>query len=147
VPSNLLNKITKRIQRRLYRVFGGVLGPLEKFDVIKKYKFYYCYENTVGINGYVSEKLFDCLYSGVVPIYWGAPNIKELIPFKCYIDGFSFKNQKDVYEFINSMTYEEYCKYLNEARDFLNSEYMERFTVKSSVENILSVVSKGLQTS
>ena len=37
------------------------------------------YENEKDI-GYVSEKVYHALLSGSVPIYWGAPDVKKLIP-------------------------------------------------------------------
>jgi hypothetical protein len=137
VPKRIFSLVAKYAQRHLISVFSGELHPLEKFEVIKKYNFYYCYENTVGINGYVSEKLFDCFYSGVVPIYWGAPNIKALIPYECYIDGDRFETDKDLYTFIKGMSYDAYRGYLQQARAFLSSKEMERFTVRNSIDCVL----------
>lgn len=138
LPQNLFHALAKYMQKDLIKVYKGELSPLEKFDVIKKYNFYYCYENTTGINGYVSEKIFDCFYSGIVPIYWGAPNVRELIPYDCYIDGNDFKDEESLYNFIKGMSYETYRNYLEEARIFLKSKEMERFTVKYSIDCILS---------
>lgn len=92
----------------------------------------------MGINGYICEKIFDCFYSGIVPIYWGASNVHELIPYKCFIDGNAFSSEGELYEFISSMTYETWCSYLEQAIVFLRSKEMERFTVKNSVECILA---------
>jgi hypothetical protein len=138
LPKSFFHSLASRVQQDLIKVYGGELAPLEKFDVIKKYNFYYCYENTIGINGYVCEKIFDCFYCGVVPIYWGAPNIKELIPYDCFIDGRDFKDEESLYAFIKGMSYETYLKYLEQARIFLESNEMERFTVKNSINCVLS---------
>jgi len=132
----------KSAQKNLIRVFKGELKPLEKFDVIKKYNFYYCYENTIGINGYVCEKIFDCLYSGVVPIYWGAPNISKLIPYKCFINGAEFKDHENLYKYLKEMDYNTYRTYLEQAREFLHSQAMDRFSVKSSIEYIFKPLNK-----
>ncbi|MBK7706925.1 MAG: hypothetical protein IPJ30_14455 [Acidobacteria bacterium] len=126
------------MQKDLIKVYKGELAPLEKFDVIKKYNFYYCYENTIGINGYVCEKIFDCFYCGVVPIYWERQNIKELIPYDCFIDGREFKDDESLYAFIEGMDYQTYRHYLEQAQVFLRSPEMERFTVKNSIDCILS---------
>jgi hypothetical protein len=45
-----------------------------KVDILRRYRFCLVMENQRQ-NGYITEKLFDCLPSGVVPIYWGAPDI------------------------------------------------------------------------
>lgn len=42
-----------------------------KIDIIKDYNFNICYENSMG-EGYVTEKLFESLLAGCVPIYWGS---------------------------------------------------------------------------
>lgn len=141
LPKTAFDSLAVFVQKDLIRVFKGELTPLGKFEVIKNYNFYYCYENTTNINGYISEKIFDCFYSGIVPIYWGAPNIKELIPYDCFIDGRDFSGEADVYLYIKSMDYERYKKYLTEANRFLESPEMERFTVESSINNILRPLS------
>jgi hypothetical protein len=137
LPEKLFHGIAKYAQKELIRVYGGTLTPLGKYEVIKQFRFYYCYENTVGINGYICEKIFDCFYSGIVPIYWGASNVDELIPYKCFIDGNEFSSERELYEFISSMSYETWSSYLEQAAVFLRSKEMERFTVKNSVECIL----------
>lgn len=137
VPPKLFHSIAKFAQRKLRKVYKGELKPLEKFDVIREYNFYYCYENTIGINGYVCEKIFDCLYSGIVPVYWGAPNISKLIPYKCFINGEDYNDEKSLYKYLKEMDYDTYRGYLEQAREFLNSQAMDRFTVKSSIGFIL----------
>lgn len=42
---------------------------------IARYKFVIAYENSV-CNDYITEKLWRPLNLGVVPIYFGAPNVK-----------------------------------------------------------------------
>lgn len=145
VPSDIYRRIAAYLQRDLINVFRGELKPLEKFDVIKNYNFYYCYENSTDINGYISEKIFDCFYNGLVPIYWGAPNIGELIPYNCYIDGSKYESEEELYSFIKTMKYDQYRSYLEEANRFLLSQEMDRFTVKSSVGNILTPLMKHIR--
>ena len=144
IPKNIFQSLAAFMQRNLIKVYKGELKSLEKFDVIKKYNFYYCYENTIGINGYVCEKIFDCLYSGIVPVYWGAPNISELIPYQCFIDGTKFKDEASLYTFIKKMKYTEYRNYLEQARIFLHSKEMERFTVSNSIQCIIAPLKKVL---
>lgn len=51
----------------------------EKICVYRNYYYVFAYENEKDI-GYVSEKVYHALLSGSVPIYWGAPDVKKLIP-------------------------------------------------------------------
>ena len=53
--------------------------------MLRKYRFSFCLENSIT-NGYISEKIFDCLYAGVIPLYLGAPNINNYVNKYCFID-------------------------------------------------------------
>lgn len=136
----LFQKIASVAQRNLIRVFKGPLPPLGKFDVLREYNFYYCYENTTGIPGYVSEKIFDCLYYGIVPIYWGAPDVGQFVPPSCFIDGEKFSSDEDVYEYISTLPYDEYARHLAAARNFLASSDLDRLTVRAWVDHLLAAV-------
>ncbi len=47
-----------------------------KAEFLKQYKFYICPENA-SVKGYVTEKVFHCIGSGCIPIYWGSDNNPE----------------------------------------------------------------------
>jgi alpha(1,3/1,4) fucosyltransferase len=47
-----------------------------KHEFLESYRFNLCPENT-NYQGYVTEKIFDALYSGCIPIYWGSNNNPE----------------------------------------------------------------------
>ena len=38
-------------------------------------------ENSIAVD-YVTEKIYDALAAGCIPIYWGAPNIESFVPTK-----------------------------------------------------------------
>lgn len=42
-----------------------------KFKFLANYRFNLCPENSLG-EGYITEKIFDSIRSGCIPIYWGA---------------------------------------------------------------------------
>lgn len=44
-----------------------------------RYKFYLAFENS-RTTDYVTEKAFHALVCGVVPVYLGAPNVREFMP-------------------------------------------------------------------
>ena len=56
-----------------------------KREFIKKYKFTIAFENTRA-KGYTTEKLWDPLLVGSIPIYWGNPEIGEYVNKDCMID-------------------------------------------------------------
>jgi hypothetical protein len=61
-------------------------GRATKLDILRRYRFNLAYENCID-HDYVTEKWFDCLLAGCVPVYLGAPNIADFAPsLDCYID-------------------------------------------------------------
>jgi alpha-1,3-fucosyltransferase 10 len=65
-----------------------------KQSVIARYKFTLAFESSV-CRDYVTEKFFDPLLAGSVPVYLGAPNIAELAPADdCYVDASRFESPR-----------------------------------------------------
>jgi len=103
-------------------------GPVDdKYEAMSRYRFAICYENMV-LNGWITEKLFDCLYSGVVPIYLGAPDIAEAVDPECYIDFRRFGSYESLDRYLASLTDAEYEGYRVAARDYLTSARFRRFS-------------------
>ncbi len=48
-------------------------------DILPGYKFYLAFENSISTD-YVTERLFLALVAGVVPVYYGAPNVRDFLP-------------------------------------------------------------------
>lgn len=91
----------------------------EKIEVLKNYRFSICFENTKDRKGYISEKIFDCFAAGVVPVYWGAPNVEDFIPPECFIDMRAFSSYEELYTFLKNMSKETYEQYLVAIQTFL----------------------------
>ena len=52
-------------------------GRNSKLNLYRKYKFVIAFENAIE-EDYVTEKFYDPLLAGSVPVYLGAPSIKKL---------------------------------------------------------------------
>lgn len=63
-------------------------GPDSKYEAYRKCEFAVVMENNNSIPGYVTEKIFNALAAGCIPIYEGYP--AGDIPGDCYIDGSKF---------------------------------------------------------
>jgi hypothetical protein len=48
-------------------------------SVLPSYKFYLAFENSITVD-YVTERVFHALVRGVVPVYLGAPNVRDFMP-------------------------------------------------------------------
>jgi hypothetical protein len=105
------------------RKFLNWRGPIEdKLECLSHYKFAFAYENTKGMNGYITEKIFDCFAARTVPIYWGAPNIGEWIGEECFIDASRYSSVQELHQYLESIDEVRYQLYLDAAESFLNSE-------------------------
>lgn len=92
------------------------IGPGQKLkhDLIARYKFTLAFENSV-CEDYVTEKFFDPLLVGSVPVYLGAPNVEEYAPGEnCYIDVTKFENPRALATFLVDLAADDeaYTRYL-----------------------------------
>jgi hypothetical protein len=72
----------------------------ELLNVFNKYKFILCFENSYN-NGYITEKIFNCLFSKSIPIYKGSPIIGKYINNSAFISLEKFNN--DIFEKIKNI--------------------------------------------
>lgn len=136
-PENWIHTLSKWIQKDIVRVYKGEVAPLEKSRVLNNYKFNFCFENTNNISGYVTEKIFDCFFSKTVPIYFGAPNIGELVPKDLFIDFRNYKSLNDLYIFMKSFTAKQAVDMFLKQEEFLKSSASYNFRVSKFVETIV----------
>jgi alpha(1,3/1,4) fucosyltransferase len=117
-----------------HRCYIGSIA--HKLPYLQNYKFAICYENMIT-KTYITEKIFDCMHAGCIPIYWGAEQISSFIPHNAYIKRENFKSDRALYRFINSMSRTDQGNYLKAAHDFFNSKEAAKFSIQSFVETIL----------
>lgn len=111
-----------------------------KNEVLQKYKFSICYENSRDIPGYITEKIFDCFFAGCVPVYLGASNITEQIPTDTFIDKRKFESYEEVYNYLKNMPDKEYIDYLDAIKEFIKSEKIYPFSAEYFAHTILDVI-------
>lgn len=128
-------KLSKIIDIASYKSYKGRVE--NKKDILSNYKFSICYENARDIPGYITEKIFDCFFSGCVPVYWGAPNITDLIPEDCFIDRRNFNSNEELYNYMKNMTLADYNGYIDRIIKFINSEKIYPFSAEYFVETII----------
>lgn len=90
-----------------------------KHEMMRRAKFALVYEN-MRYNDYVSEKIYDAINAGTVPIYLGAPNIREYVPEACFIDKDKFGTYEELYDFIKNMSDEVYMSYISCMQNFVS---------------------------
>lgn len=129
-------------RRNLYHAYWLNLREIEsiykgscnsKYEVLKNYQFCLCFEN-MKMDGYITEKIFDCFYAGTIPLYMGAPNILEYIPEQAFIDCRKYSSWTEMWGDVKNMSDHEISAMREAGRDFLQSDAGKKFF--HSMENI-----------
>ncbi len=150
----LRNKIIRKIFKIIEKInfFRGLFkknlivyrGTIpEKRAILSRYKFSICFENARNIPGYITEKIFDSFFAGCIPIYLGAPNIKNFIPENTFIDWSRFKNYAELYNYIKQLSDNEYENYLRNIQSFIKSKQMRFFSAEFFAETIIKNIIPG----
>jgi hypothetical protein len=108
-------------------------GRSTKMELYAGYRFVVAFENAIG-KDYVTEKFYDPLLAGSVPVYLGAPNIDEFAPGdNCFVDVRNYKSPEELAEYLNlCMTDdEEYMKY----HQWRGLPFHKRFTDMEKVQD------------
>jgi hypothetical protein len=75
-------------------------GGDAKLKLYATYKFVIAFENSCT-EDYVTEKFYDPILAGAVPVYLGAPNINEFAPaMGSFIDTRDFESPKELASFL-----------------------------------------------
>lgn len=103
-----------------YKTYRGEID--NKIKLLSNFKYCLCFENLTNINGYFTEKIFDCFKAKCVPIYWGASNIEEYIPKNCFIDYRDFMSYEKLLNYLESIDENKYNQYIENIEKFLSNK-------------------------
>jgi hypothetical protein len=98
-----------------------------KYEVLSRYKFSLCFEN-MAMQGYVTEKIFDCFYAGTIPVYLGAPDIGELVPPEAYVDCRNFATWQSIVNHLSRVSPSELQGMREAGRRFIQSDEGLRYS-------------------
>jgi len=132
----------------LIYIFNDVFGYFPSYrgkiaskkEILQGYKFCICYENARDIPGYITEKIFDCFFSGCIPIYWGANNVSDHIPSTTFIDRRKFLSYEELYHYIKFMPENECENYLQNIADFLWSDQIIPFSAEYFAKTVVEQI-------
>jgi hypothetical protein len=117
----------------------GVLKE-SKIDLLSRYRFNLALENYVGRRGYVSEKIFDALIAGVVPIYLGDQDFLQTLPKDSFVDISKFKTNRHLLDYVLNINEEEWLGMRAAGDSFLKSHLAVPFLSRGFAEDFI----KGL---
>jgi len=99
------------------------------------FRFALCFENCT-FPGYVTEKIFDCLLAGCVPVYFGAPDITDFCPKECFVDFRDFRDFGDLEKALREFPENEWDAKRQATREFLSSKMFRRHRQESLVPEL-----------
>jgi hypothetical protein len=123
------------------RAFRGAAAS--KVETLSSYAFAICFENMM-LDGWVTEKIFDCFLAGTIPVYLGAPDVADWIPETAFIDMRRFAGYDELREFLLGLGPRERDAYRTAARDYLSSERFRPFTKHAFAELVGGAVALDL---
>ncbi|OGZ53405.1 MAG: hypothetical protein A3B25_02180 [Candidatus Ryanbacteria bacterium RIFCSPLOWO2_01_FULL_48_26] len=129
-------KVNRPFIKKIWKGFAD-----DKPATISEYTFALCFENAIW-PGYVTEKIFDCMLVGTIPIYWGAPDIANDVPADCFIDMRKFKNYFELRAFLHALKPETIESYRVAIRQYFASENFKKFTPIRFMEKMCAIISK-----
>jgi alpha(1,3/1,4) fucosyltransferase len=146
----IFGKIQRQFWLKLRRVmtfntFPSYRGRVEsKKNVLNNTRFAICFENVRDLPGYITEKIFDCFFSGCVPVYWGASNVAEYIPGDCFIDRRHFRDTAELYSFLRAMSEVEFNMYQNRISTYLQSAAVHPFSSEFFAETVVTTIMQDI---
>ncbi len=112
----------------------------EKFETIKEYKFTMAFENEQAYN-YVTEKIYQPLVVGSIPIYWGAPNVDTIFNPKCFVNVNNFNSYEEAIDEIIKIDEDKayYETFFEEPAILIHSKLID-LSEKQIIERINTVI-------
>lgn len=108
-----------------------------KSEILSGFDFSLCFENMYNTDGYITEKIIDCLLTGCIPIYYGAPNISKYVPSNCYIDFEKINDNDKLFELVMEMDESKIKIYKDNIHNYITGNQIQQFS-DNSFANILS---------
>lgn len=107
-----------------------------KYKTLSKYNFTICYENMI-MEGYMTEKIFDCFVAGTVPVYLGAPDIATYVDKAAFIDANEFRDYGELDKYLKSLTSKDIQKYRDAGKNYMLSDRYRPYTKEYFTEKII----------
>lgn len=118
--------------RSLQKAYRGACA--DKIDVLSKHEFSLCFEN-MSMDGYITEKIFDCFYAGTIPIYIGPDDATDYLPGDAYIDARMFESPGDIARYCRTLPQAQRQRMREAARSFVEGPDFDAYY--NSLETIL----------
>ncbi|HMV47132.1 MAG TPA: glycosyltransferase family 10 [Blastocatellia bacterium] len=113
-----------------------------KHQLVSRYRFGVGVENFRGSLGYISEKIFDVLVAGSVPVYLGEERIEDYVPKSAFVDAREFRNQKELLLYLRSCSETEWRTRRESGKAYLQSKAFHPFSDEAFAARMIEVLRK-----
>ena len=109
-----------------------------KWELLKSYKYNLVLENSPHEDWYISEKIFDALICGCMPVYHGTEKIFEVLPKEWfyYLPSLDLAEVEKLNDFLKTDAYLRVANNQMEISQFIN----KNFSFYAAIENIVNDV-------
>ena len=134
----LLQKPVSLLPPKQLLASGAIVS---KYSLLSSSLFCVCIENVRDCPGYVSEKLFDALHCGCIPILLPCNGVSEYLPSECFIDISRFSCEREIVCYLDALSESELISYRKAGARFLESSaYKQRFSFDTFARKLSEVL-------
>lgn len=125
---------------------GSARGPAtaSKLDFLGAYRFNVAFENCRNDCGYITEKLFDALLAGTVPVYLGNESIQTFAPPNSFVDARMFPNFTELAVYLQGMEKAQWLEMRQAGMDWLRGAALPQFGAQQSTIATLEALNFAL---
>ena len=117
----------------------------DKFSLLRCSVFNFCFENISNYPGYISEKIWDSIFSGSIPVYWPSWEIpNDELPKDIYVDASKYNSISELFDYLEQISDEEIKNWRQRLKVFAKQQ-KKIISVSKYVETIISEVKKDLR--
>jgi len=113
-----------------------------EYYVISRFKFNFCPENS-RFDGYVTEKPIQAMACGTIPVYCGAPDVRNYLPEGTFIDTDEV-TPLELCNIIYTMDEKEQQKYRKRIKKFLTTKESDNFSSYIFAKKLIKLVEEKL---
>lgn len=117
-------------------------SDLPKCSLLSNYRFALAYENIIGDYGYISEKIFDCFFSGTVPVYLGDSDVDKIIDPAAFVDARKFKNNHDLLSYLKKCPENEWKAFREAGQKYVQENRLLSYSNTAFVTSMMNVLNE-----
>ena len=120
----------------------GTAASADKRARLGNYRFVIATENYRGNFGYISEKIFDAMLGGSVPVYLGERSITAHVPPEAFVDARRCGSVCDLWRHLESFSEEHWQRVRKAGQEYLRSARFQPFTSEAFAQRMMEILAK-----